>query len=52
MAWAAVDKDGTEKIFETIPVRREEIDRTLVGTLRRVIRRAYSKNNYKKWAST
>ena len=51
MAWVAVDKDGTEKIFETIPVRREEVERDFIGTLRKVIRKAYSKNNYKKWTS-
>lgn len=51
MAWVAVDKDGTEKIFETIPARRKEVERAIFGTLRRIIRKAYSKNNYKKWAS-
>lgn len=50
MAWVAVDKDGTEKIFSSIPLRREEVTRTFVGYMRNMIRRAYSKNDYKKWA--
>lgn len=50
MAWVAVDKDRTEKIFSSIPVRREEITRGLVGYIRNMVRGAYTKNDYKKWA--
>lgn len=52
MAWVAVDKDGTEKIFGGIPVRRSDVNCILLGAIvRSIIRRAYRKNKYHKWAS-
>ena len=51
MAWVAVDKDGTEKIFGSIPVRRSDFNSYLFTSItRNFIRKMYSKNNYKKWA--
>lgn len=52
MAWLAVDKDGTESIFSSIPMRRCDVKSILydVVTLR-LIRRAYKKNEYNKWAA-
>ena len=52
MAWVAVDKDGTEKIFNSFPIRRSDVNSILFASIvRNFIRKKYSKNNYKKWDS-
>lgn len=52
MAWLAVDKDGTESIFDSIPIRRCDVKSIFydVVTLK-IIKRAYKKNQYHKWAA-
>lgn len=52
MAWVAVDKDKTEKIFSSIPFRRESIISIafdIVNSMK--VFNAYTKNKRKKWAS-
>lgn len=53
MAWLAVDKDKTEKIFSSRPIRRNESNSelSLGDKVKRLVRSAYSKNEYKKWAA-
>lgn len=50
MAWVAVDKDGTEKIFSSIPTRRNE---TVIMYLYTLFFRSlpYTKNQRNKWAA-
>ena len=45
MAWVAVDKDGTEKIFSSVPLRRSWVQSVFI------IRRAYTKNQFNKWSA-
>ena len=47
MAWVAVDKDGTEKIFSSVPLRRSWVQSVGFG----IVRRAYTKNQFNKWAA-
>lgn len=52
MAWVAVDRDGTEKIFGGIPVRRCDVKSIFYDAVTlKIIRRAYKKNQYYKWAA-
>lgn len=52
MAWVAVDKDGTEKVFSSIPRRRNWIQSVASGFVNAaIVRRAYSKNQRDKWAA-
>lgn len=50
MAWVAVDKDGTEKIFASIPTRRNQYGYHVFiwGLLRNL---PYTKNQRNKWAA-
>lgn len=51
-AWVAVDKDGTEKIFNSIPIRRNDLISIAFGIVtQRTIRNAYNKNKRRKWAA-
>lgn len=51
-AWVAVDKDGTEKIFNSIPIRRNALMSIAFGIVtQRIIRNTYSKNKRHKWAA-
>lgn len=52
MAWLCVDKDGTESIFDNLPVRRCNVKNIFcdISTLK-IIRRAYTKNQYNKWSA-
>ena len=51
MAWVAVDKDGTEKIFSSYPERRSMFHRNpiFIGFL--PILNCYTKNQRNKWAA-
>lgn len=51
MAWLAVDKDGTEKIFNSVPLRRSWLQSVAFGLVSAGIRNAYSKNQFNKWAA-
>ena len=52
MAWVAVDKDGTEKIFSSVPLRRSWIrDAAFSVVTAATVRRAYTKNQFNKWAA-
>ena len=52
MAWVAVDKDGTEKIFNSVPLRRNWVQSVAYGIVNTLfIRRAYTKNQFNKWAA-
>ena len=44
MAWVATDKDGTEKIFASIPMRRNQHSSILRNM-------PYTKNQRNKWAA-
>lgn len=50
MSWVAVDKDGTEKIFPSIPMRRNQHGYHVFiwGLLRNL---PYTKNQRNKWAA-
>lgn len=50
MAWVAVDKDGTEKIFSSIPTRRNRYGyHVFIYSLFRSL--PYTKNQRNKWAA-
>lgn len=50
MAWLAVDKDGTEKIFNSIPIRRNQYgSHVFIYSLLRQL--PYTKNQRNKWAA-
>lgn len=50
MAWVAVDKDGTEKIFNSVPMRRNQYgSHVFIYSLFR--RLPYTKNQRNKWAA-
>ena len=52
MAWVAVDKDGTEKIFSSVPQRRNWVQRVAFPFVNAAkVRNAYSKNQFNKWAA-
>lgn len=52
MAWVAVDKDGTEKIFSSVPLRRSWVQSVGFGIVTALtVRRAYTKNQFNKWAA-
>lgn len=45
--WVAVDKDGTEKISNSVFIRRTGVKKVLWG----LVNVKYSKNNRNKWAN-
>lgn len=50
MAWVAVDKDGTEKIFASIPMRRNQYGyHVFICSILRNM--PYTKNQRNKWAA-
>lgn len=50
MVWVAVDKDGTEKIFNSIPMRRNQYrSHVFIHSLLRQL--PYTKNQRNKWAA-
>lgn len=50
MAWIAVDKDGTEKIFNSIPIRRNQYgSHVFIHSL--LCWLPYTKNQRNKWAA-
>lgn len=50
MAWLAVDKDGTEKIFNSVPLRRNQYSfHIFIYSLLRHL--PYTKNQRNKWAA-
>lgn len=52
MAFLAVDKDGTEKIFGSVPFRRNWVQSVAFDIVTALsCRKAYSKNNLHKWAA-
>ena len=52
MAWVAVDKDGTEKIFGSVPCRRNWVQSVGFGIVTALkVRNAYTKNQRNKWAA-
>lgn len=52
MAWVAVDKDGTEKIFGSFPCRRNWVQSVGFGIVTALmVRNAYTKNQFHKWAA-
>lgn len=52
MAYLAVDKDGTEKIFGSVPIRRNTLISVGFGIVTvRAIRNAYTKNKLHKWSA-
>lgn len=52
MAYLAVDKDGTEKIFRSVPSRRNWVQNIAFGIVNSfIVRRAYTKNEFQKWAA-
>ena len=46
MAWVATDKDGTEKIFASIPMRRNQ---SVIWSILKNL--PYTKNQRNKWAA-
>lgn len=52
MAFLAVDKDGTEKIFGSVPYRRNWVQSVAFDIVTaRTVRRAYTKNQFNKWSA-
>lgn len=52
MAWLAVDRDGTEKIFGSPPSRRNWVQSVAFGIVNAFkVRNAYTKNQFNKWAA-
>jgi len=50
MVYLAVDKDGTELIFDTKPMRRKKLDGArLMGIVGGGTKVSYSKNDWNKW---
>ena len=50
MAWVAVDKDGTEKIFASIPMRRNQYGyHVFIWSI--LMNLPYTKNQRNKWAA-
>lgn len=50
MAWVAVDKDGTEKIFNSIPLRRNRYS-SHIFIYSLLSHLPYTKNQRNKWAA-
>lgn len=52
MAWVAVDKDGTEKIFSNCPIRRCSLIYMAFGLITSLkVKNAYTKNQRNKWSA-
>ena len=52
MAYLAVDKDGTELIFECLPMRRKNLDGSrIIRVFWDIIKVTYSKNQWNKWCN-
>lgn len=53
VVYLVVDKDGTEKMFSSVPCRRNWLQNVAFGFFvnAAIIRRAYSKNQFNKWAA-
>lgn len=49
--WVCVDKDGTEKITNSEPMRRQFKGRRILSVLWGTITGSYSKNNWNKWCN-
>ena len=47
--WVVVDKDGTEKISNSMPMRRQFNGRRILSVMWGMCTGNYSKNNWNKW---
>ena len=49
--WVFVDKDGTEKISNSVPMRRQFKGKRIVAAMWGICTGTYSKNNWNKWCN-
>ena len=49
--YLCVDKDGTEKITNSIPMRRQFRDKRILSVIWGMCTGTYSKNNWNKWCN-
>jgi hypothetical protein len=49
--WICVDKDGTEKITNNKPIRRQFKGKRILSVMWEIFTGHYSKNNWNKWCN-